>query len=108
MNHRLKPGALRDRQTSLRSPADSEKFDVQPGSNKVTAQQLDKLTSFARQLTNNCILLMSDCDEKESLGSRNHSGNSAKRKSTQVLVCQAKQMLAVRQNQLRRKTGNYW
>ena len=38
------------------------------GSNKVTAEQLDKLTRFARQLTNNRILLMPDCDEEGEAG----------------------------------------
>ena len=38
------------------------------GSNKVTAEQLDKLTRFARQLANNRILLMPDCDEEGEAG----------------------------------------
>jgi len=40
------------------------------GSNKVTAEQLDKLTRFARQLTNNRVLLMPDCDEEGETGFR--------------------------------------
>lgn len=38
------------------------------GSNKVTTEQLGKLTRFARQLTNNRILLMPDCDEEGEAG----------------------------------------
>lgn len=46
--------------------------------------------------------------KQESPTSKTSSGNSAKPGSTQVLVGQAKQMLAVSQNHLRTKTGNYW
>ena len=38
------------------------------GSNKVTAEQLEKLTRFARQLANNRVLLMPDCDEEGESG----------------------------------------
>ena len=38
------------------------------GSNKVTAEQIDKLTRFARQLANNRVLLMPDCDEEGEAG----------------------------------------
>jgi hypothetical protein len=38
------------------------------GTNKVTSEQLNKLTRFARQLTNNRILLMPDCDEEGETG----------------------------------------
>lgn len=38
------------------------------GSNKVTTEQLDKLTRFACQLTDNRILLMPDCDEEGETG----------------------------------------
>jgi 5S rRNA maturation endonuclease (ribonuclease M5) len=38
------------------------------GSNKVTTEQLEKLTRFARQLTNNRIRLLPDCDEEGESG----------------------------------------
>lgn len=38
------------------------------GSNKVTTEQLEKLTRFARQLTNNRVLLMPDCDDEGESG----------------------------------------
>jgi 5S rRNA maturation endonuclease (ribonuclease M5) len=38
------------------------------GRNKVTAEQLDKPTRFARQIENNRILLMPDCDEEGEAG----------------------------------------
>lgn len=40
------------------------------GSNKVPTEQLDKLTRFAHQLTNNRILLMPNCDEEGETGFR--------------------------------------
>ena len=48
------------------------------GSNKVTAEQLDKITRFARQLANNQVLLLPDCDEDGRLDSKICSGDSAK------------------------------
>ncbi len=45
-----------------------KQFDVQQGTNKVTAEQLKKLIRCARQLTNNCILLVPNYHEEGESG----------------------------------------